>query len=190
MLVFSPFFPLFLHYCLCFWYFHGLRQRNKFVIHVSPCDVVFMVLPLRPFHAYPHRFVGLNNTSIFRLVLFNCATGFRVLKKLKSTRHCCWHRNFQLSTSIFLFRLNSSSSGSMKNIPRNLLALSSFGFSMAHFLLFFAFRCIRQMLPYIWPHIVGSRGRQFSCDSPPGPCLSIRWSLIQYNESCETCLCI
>ena len=30
--------------------------------------------------------------------------------------------------------LNSWSSGSMKQIPRNLLALSSFGFSIAHFL--------------------------------------------------------
>ena len=57
-----------------------------------PCDVVFMVLALRPFHAYPHRFIGLNNISIFRLVLSSCATGLSVLLKLKSTRHRCWHR--------------------------------------------------------------------------------------------------
>ena len=82
---------------------------------------------------YSQRFVSLNNTSIFCLVLSNCATGFPVLTKLKSTRHCCWHRNLQLSTSIFHFSLNSSSSSSMKKIPRDLLALSSFGFSMAHF---------------------------------------------------------
>ena len=57
-----------------------------------------------------------------------------MLMKLKSTRHCCWHRNFELSTSIFQKKsLNSSSSGSTKKIPRDLLALSSFGFSMAHF---------------------------------------------------------
>ena len=35
--------------------------------------------------------------------------------------------------AFFMVCLNSSSSGSMKKIPRNLLALSSFGFSMIHF---------------------------------------------------------
>ena len=72
-------------------------RRNKFAhktvvtqwIHAFSWDV----LALRPFHAYPHRFVG--------LVLSNCATGFPVLIELKSTRQCCWHRNFQLSASIF-----------------------------------------------------------------------------------------
>ena len=33
----------------------------------------------------------------------------------------------------FIFRLNPSSSGSIKKIPRKLLALSSVGFSIAHF---------------------------------------------------------
>ena len=46
------------------------------------------------------------------------------------------------------------------------------------------------MLHLIWPHIVGSWGRLFPRQSPPGPCLSIRWFLIQCNESCETCPCI
>ena len=89
----SPVFPFFLHCCLCIWYFQSFRQRNKFVhqilvtqlIHTSSCDEVFMVLVLRPSHAYPHRFVGLNNTSIFRFVLSNCATSF-------PATHCCWHR--------------------------------------------------------------------------------------------------
>ena len=119
MSVFSQVSPFFYHCCLCIWNFHGLRHRNKFVhkilvtqwIDASLCDAVFMVLALRPFHAYPQRFVGLNNTSIFRLVLSNCATGLPVLKKLKSTKHRCWHRNFQLSTSIFIVRFNSSSWG-------------------------------------------------------------------------------
>ena len=82
--------------------------------------MVLRALALRPFHAYPHRLADLNDTSIFRLVLSKCAPGFPVLMKLSSRRHCYWHRNFQLSTSI-------------KNKPRNLLALSSFGFSMTHF---------------------------------------------------------
>ena len=45
-------------------------------------------------------------TSLLRCclcMLSNCATSFPVLIKLQSTRHCCWHRNVQLSTSIFSF---------------------------------------------------------------------------------------
>ena len=64
-----------------------------------------MVFVLRPFHAYPHRFVGLNNTSTFRLVFSNCTTSFPVQIMSKSTKHCGWHRNFQLSTSIFHYTL-------------------------------------------------------------------------------------
>ena len=82
----------------------GINFCTNFVvtqwIHAFSWDEVFMVLVLRPFHAYPHRFVGLNSTSIFRLVLSNCATSSPVLMKLKSTRHRWWHRNFQLSTGI------------------------------------------------------------------------------------------
>ena len=48
-----------------------------------------------------------------------------------------------LLRAFFMSCLNSWSSGSMKWMPYNFLALSSFGFSIAHFLLFFAFRCIR-----------------------------------------------
>ena len=79
-----------------------------------------------------------------------------MLIKLKSARHCCWHRNFQLSSSIFhdtfeffIIRFN-------EEIPRNLQALSSFGFSFAELLFPFAFRCIRHMFPHIWPNIVWS----------------------------------
>ena len=95
--------------------------------------MIFMTFMKSSFHAYPHRFFGFDNTSIFRLVLSNSATSLPVLMKLKSTRRCSWHRNFPCSTRLFHDTMNSSSSGSMKKIPRNLLALSSFGFSIAHF---------------------------------------------------------
>ena len=96
---FLEFFPFLVHCCLCIWNFHCERHRNKFAhqivvtqwIHAISCNLVFMVLALRPLHAYPHGFV----------VLSNCATSFSVLMKLKSTKLCCWHRNVQLSTSIF-----------------------------------------------------------------------------------------
>ena len=81
---------------------------------------------------------------------------FQVLVELDSTRHCCWHRHFQLSTSIFhhtleffIIRFNIENS----TYPSGII---EFWFLDGPFLLFFAFRCIRHMLPHIWPHIVGS----------------------------------
>ena len=64
----------------------------------------------------------------------------------------------------FSMILNSSSSGSMKWIPRNLLVLSNYGFSIAHFC-FFTFFCIRHMFRHFWPYIVGPWGRLFSRQS-------------------------
>ena len=64
------------------------------------CDVIFMILVRRSFHAFPHRFIGFNNASVFCLALVN-ATGFPVLLTLMFARHCGWHQNFQLSTRIF-----------------------------------------------------------------------------------------
>ena len=71
--------------------------------------------------------------------------------------------------------LNSSSFGSMKNIPLNCLALSGFGFLDSPFLLRFTFRYIGHMLPRIWPYIVRTRGCLFPCKSLTGPCISVRW---------------
>ena len=50
-------------------------------------------------------------------------------------KHCCWHRNFKLSPCDF--HRESSSFRSMKSIPLDCLALSSFSFSIAQ--LCFAF---------------------------------------------------
>ena len=67
--------------------------------------------------------------------------------------------------------------------------ITEFWFLDGAFLLLFAFRCIRHMLPHIWPHIVGSWCRLFPRQSHPGPCITIRWFPIQYNESREACPC-
>ena len=58
--------------------------------------------------------VGFNNTIVFCLVFFNCATGFPVLITLKFARDCILHRNFKRFTRIFVIFLKISSSGSMK----------------------------------------------------------------------------
>ena len=125
---------------------------------------------LRPFHAYPHRFTGFNNTSVFCLVLSTCATGFPVLMKLNSTRHCCWHWNFQLSTSFF-FSLEFFIIKFNKEIPRNLLALPSCGFSMAPFLLFSSLRCIRHLVLHIGHTLSGLDVVCFLVSLHPGPCI-------------------
>ena len=46
------------------------------------------------FQSYSHRFVGIDNTSIFGLVFPNIAAGFTAAIQWCFTRHCCWHRNF------------------------------------------------------------------------------------------------
>ena len=68
--------------------------------------------------------------------------------------------------AFFMVCSNSSSSGSMKKIPRNCLALSSFGFSIAHFCFALRFDA-SEMLPHIWPYVVGSWGCLFFVSLPP-----------------------
>ena len=86
------------------------------------------------FQSDSHRFVSFNNTSVFCLVSSNGAAGFPATAAQWSfTRHCCWHRIFNFLRAFFMISSHSSSSGTMKKIRRNFLALSSFGFSIVHF---------------------------------------------------------
>ena len=143
---FSPIFPFFLHCRLCSWNVSCLRHRNKLMYQTvmaqriySSCSDVIFVIPVRhTFQSYSHGFVGIDNTSVFCLAFPNVAVGFPT----------AFYRYFLqglaagIGTSNFLraaciVSLNSSSFGSMKNIALNCLALSSFGFSIAH--LCFAF---------------------------------------------------
>ena len=134
-----------------------------------------MILVERSFHELRCRFIGLNNASVFCLVFFNYVTSFVVLCTLKFARH--WGSNFLRA---FFMISYSPSSGSIKQIPRNFLALSSFSFSIAHFCFSLTFR-------RVGPQSVWCGGRLFSCQSHPETCVSIRWFFIQYGESCETC---
>ena len=123
--------------------------------------------------------VGINNTSIFRLAFSNFAVGFSTALYRCFAKHCCWHRNFQLSTSGFDCELEFFIVRFNKEHSSQYVALSSFGFSMALFCFAFFFTASD-----IRVHISGllSSGREvfyFSCKSPPGPCVSIRWPLVQ-----------
>ena len=85
------------------------------------------------FQSCSHRFVGIDNTSIFGLVFLPWQlVGVYKALPLAPELPTFYDR--------FSWCLNSSSSGSMKKIPRICLTLSSFGFSIAHlcFALLFA----------------------------------------------------
>ena len=88
---------------------------------------------------------------------------------------CCWHRTFPtLYESFYIVWLNSSSSGSMKKIPRNCLVLSSFGFSIVHFCFAFSLhqpcasthlathRLDEKLFVFLKDHVYPSGGLSFS----------------------------
>ena len=79
--------------------------------------------------------------AYLRLGRIRIATSFLVRSSPDLARHCCWHRNFQLSPRIFdsffelrihwINEVNTAQSSSV--VKLNLPALSSFGLSIAHF---------------------------------------------------------
>ena len=120
-------------------------------------DICAVHLPI----VYCHRFVRIDNTSIFGLAIPNTAAGFTAAIHRCSTKHCCGHRNFKLSTSVFhgvleffIFWFNEEDTSQSSGIIE-------LWFLDSPLLLRFAFRCIRHTLPHIWPYIVGSWGCLF-----------------------------
>ena len=160
---FSPFFTFSLHGCLCIWIFHCLRHRNEFLnktnmsyrIRLLCSDVILMSfcvpsslgLVLSSALAFSNIAVD-SHPLLLICILQSIAAGIGTSNFLRAA---------------FIMCLNSSSSGSMKYILLNCLALSIFDFSMAHFCFAFFFRCIRHMLAHIWPYIVWTRSWLFSC---------------------------
>ena len=86
----------------------------------------------------------------------NTAAGFPAAIYWCFTRHCCWHRNFQLSTSVFHGMFKLFIIWFNEEDPPYLSGIIELWFLDGPLLLRFAFCCIRQMLPHIWPYIVGS----------------------------------
>ena len=174
--IFFKFSTFFLHFCLCFSYFHGLKHWNKFCAQ-DYSDSMNSWLFLR---------CGLHGSCFesIRILIDSSALTIHACFVLccptvQQVSLCLWSWSLQsiaagigisnFLRAFFIKCLNSSSSGTLKKIPRNLLALSWCGFSIAHLHVF----------PIIWPHIVRSGGRLFSCQSLPGPCISIRLFFIQ-----------
>ena len=138
--IFLQFFSFFATAAFASGIFHCLRHRNEFVnktvvnqrIHPFFSD---MILEMFVCCSLSRTFVGINNTSIFCLVFPNIAVGFPLLfiGIWQGIAAGIGTSNFLLA--VFIASLNSSSSDSMKYIPLNCLALSSFGFSIILFAL-------------------------------------------------------
>ena len=131
------------------------------------------------FQSYSHRFIGIDNPSIFGLAFSNTAAGFprQFTGVLKSFAAGIGISNFLRAFLMVCF--HSSSSGSMKKIPRNCLALLSLGFSIAHFC--FAFRFDASDICF---HISGHTlsGLEVVCffvSLSPGACISTKWPFVQ-----------
>ena len=182
MSVSSPIFSFFFHCSLRTSNFQCLRNRNKLMQYTaitewiySFCSNVIFVIPAwHTFQSYSHRFVG-----IVKRVL-SCVSQFcGGLSHCSLSVFCKALLTSNFPKAAFIVSLNSSSFGSMKNIPLDSPSLFCI-----------LFRCIGQKFPHIWPYIIKTRGCLFPCKSPPGPCASFWWPLLQQNKSCESCPCI
>ena len=94
----------------------------------------------------------------------NIAVGLPTVLYWYFARHCCWHPNFQLSSSGFhcelQFIIDEMHSSQLSGIIE-------FWFLDSTSLICFLLCCIRHTRPHIWPYIVTTKGILFTCKSPP-----------------------
>ena len=151
--------------------------------HLCTCNMIFVILLRSSFHSDSHRFVSIDNTSVFGLAFPNTAAGFsrQFSGVLQGIAAGIGISNYL--RAFFMVCFNYSPSGSMKKIPRNFLVLSSLGFSTAHFCFSLSFDASD-----ISFQISGHResGLEVVCSL-----VSIHPLIfVQHIESCETCPCI
>ena len=121
--------------------------------------------------------------AYFVLRFPNISVGFPTALYRYFARHCCWHRNFQLSPSglhceleFFVVWFDEEHSSQMSGIVELWFLDSPSLFPLL-------FRCISHTLPHIWPYIVWTRGCLFPCKSRPTMYIrqvafrSIKWIL-------------
>ena len=94
------------------------------------------------------------------------------------SRHCCWRRNFQHSTSGFHGTFQFFIIWFNEEYTYHVIVCHYR--TMIHFCC--ALLCVslhQNMLLQIWLYIVGSWGCLFPRKSPPGPCISVRLPFVQ-----------
>ena len=62
--------------------------------------MIFMTFMKSSFHTLSRRFVSFNDACVFSLGSIRIATSFLASSFPDLARHCCWHRNFQLSPRV------------------------------------------------------------------------------------------
>ena len=142
-----------------------MSYRNSFLF----CsDMILMRFVSSSFQPWSRALVGINNTSIFGLEFSQYCGGFPIALYLHFARHCCLHRNFQLCTSGFRCELQFFVAWFNEEYSSQLSGIVELWFLDSPFLFCFLFRCVRHMLPHVWPHIVWTRGCLFPCKSLTG----------------------
>ena len=142
------------------------------------------------FQPWSRAFVDVDNTSVFCIAFPNIAVGFPTALYRYFARHCCWHRNFQLSASGFHCELEFFVVWLNEEYSSQLSGIVELWFLDSPSLFCFLFRCIGDKFPHIWPYVIKTRGCLFPRKSPPGPCASFWWPFLQWNEPCESCPCV
>ena len=184
---FLEFFSFFLHCCFWIWYFHCLRNGNRWMSAPICSDSMNSSLFLQcDLQDSCEEILPCASSSVFVL----CSSTVRQVS-LYISRWSLQDIAAGIGTSNFLrafftVPLNSIIRNNEVNTsqPSGVVEL---WFLDSPLLLFFAFRRFRHIFPNLWPRSVWPGGRLFSCQSHPGPCISIRWFFAQKSEPCETC---
>ena len=116
-----------------------------------------------------------------------CATGLPVLSSSGFARHCCWHRNFQLSQRMFYSFLEFLVRWNNEVNTSQFSCIIKLGFLDSPFGVLFSFWRFWHVFPFLWPKGVKPGCRLLPSVSPPGPCISIWWFFIQYGEPSKAC---
>ena len=190
---FLQFFPFFLHCRLCIWYFLFLEAsewscaqycdelKNASLLQWWDLDDVCVQLLLALVSCF-RRHQQHRRIFVLRFPILRWVSPLLFIGILQGIAAGIGTSNFLRAA--FIVRLNSSSFGSMKKIPLNFLALSSFGFSIVDFC--FAFFVAASDIYFL--HIFGhtSSGREVFLSprkSPRTMCIhqvasrSTRWIL-------------
>ena len=130
-------------------------------IHPFCSDWIFGLFLYSSFHADSHRFVGVDNRSIFGMMFPNIAAGYVAVIYWCCARHCCWHRNFQLFLSGFYCEFEFFVVWFNEEYSSQLSGTDAFLFLDSPSLFCFLFRCIGHMLPHIWPYMIRTRSSLF-----------------------------
>ena len=134
--------------------------------HSFCSDVILRRFVQSSLDPWSRAFVGINNTSVFSLSFSNTAMGFSTVLYRYFARHCCWHRNFQLSTSGFHRELEFFIVWFNEEYSSQFSGIDELWFLDSPSLFCFLLCCIGHKFQHVCPHIVRTRSFLLPCKSP------------------------